>query len=84
MQLNAPVFLNVEFSRSFVEEYPVCATEKNVVMPYPTIDPDFYAGKLFMPGHPSSSTSGGGSGVKRDKLIFYLGGELQQRVYMYI
>jgi hypothetical protein len=27
------------------EEYPVCATEKNIVLPYPTIDPDFYAGK---------------------------------------
>jgi len=62
IQLQAPIFLNVELSKSFVREYPVCATEKNVVMPYPAIDPDFYAGKLTQPG------------IKRDKLIFYLGG----------
>jgi hypothetical protein len=49
IQLTPPVFLNVEFSRSFVKEYPVCATEKNVVMPYPTTDPDLINGKLL--GH---------------------------------
>jgi hypothetical protein len=65
IHLNAPLFLNVEYSRSFIEEYPICATEKNIVMPYPTVDTDYYAGKLFLPGYPD---------VKRDKLIFYLGG----------
>jgi hypothetical protein len=35
IQLNTPIFVNVEFSRAFVAEYPVCSTEKNIVMPYP-------------------------------------------------
>jgi hypothetical protein len=67
IHLNAPLFLNVEYSHSFIEEYPICATEKNIVMPYPTVDTDYYAGKLFLPGYPD---------VKRDKLIFYLGGKV--------
>lgn len=66
IHLNSPIFLNVEYSKRFVQEYPVCATEKNIVMPYPTVDSDFYAGKLFLPGFPH---------IKRDKLMFYLGGE---------
>lgn len=65
IHLNDPIFLNVEYSHSFTQEYPICATEKNIVMPYPTIDSDFYAGKWFLPGFPN---------IKRDKLIFYLGG----------
>lgn len=64
IHLTAPIYLNVEYSRSFVDEYPVCAKEKNIIMPYPTVDPDFYAGKLFQ------------SKLKRDKLIFYLGGNV--------
>ena len=46
IQLNAPIFLNVEFSRSFVKEYPVCAAEKNVVMPYPSTDPEMLGGQM--------------------------------------
>mmetsp|Transcript_28061 Transcript_28061/g.47194 ORF Transcript_28061/g.47194 Transcript_28061/m.47194 type:complete len:683 (+) Transcript_28061:66-2114(+) len=65
LQLHPPLFLNVEYSKAFVEEYPVCAREKNIVMPYPTIDPDFYTGKLLVKGYPDT---------KRDKLLFYLGG----------
>ena len=65
LQLNRPIFLNVEFSRSFVVEYPVCAFEKNIVVPYPTTDSDFYSGRLFLPKYPD---------VKRDKLVFYQGG----------
>jgi hypothetical protein len=45
IQLEAPVFLNVEFSRSFVKEYPICAAEKNIVMPYPTTDPEVLRGR---------------------------------------
>ena len=45
IQLNDPIFLNVEFSRSFAEEYPFCALQKNIVMPYPTTDSDFYSGE---------------------------------------
>lgn len=62
IHLTAPIYLNVEYSRSFVDEYPVCAKEKNIIMPYPTVDPDFYSGNLFQ------------SKLQRDKLIFYLGG----------
>ena len=65
MQLHTPIFLNVEYTKSFVEEYPVCATEKNIVMPYPTVDPDFFAGRYFKPNFPN---------ILRDKLFFYLGG----------
>lgn len=61
-QLHTPIFLSVETSRSFGEEYPICAKEKNIIMPYPTIDPDFYSGRWFKPDFP------------RDKIIFYLGG----------
>jgi hypothetical protein len=46
IQLEAPIFLNVEFSRSFVQEYPICAKEKNIVMPYPSIDPELLRGSL--------------------------------------
>ena len=64
LQLNAPIFLNVEFSKSFVEEYPICAKEKNIVMPYPTTDPDLFSGKLYDSSNPP----------KRDRLLFYQGG----------
>ena len=47
IQLYPPIFVNVEFSRSFVTEYPVCATEKNIVVPYPTTDPDLLSGMFF-------------------------------------
>ena len=46
IQLYPPIFLNVEFTRSFVREYPVCAREKNVVMPYPTVDPSLFSGEM--------------------------------------
>ena len=47
IQLYPPIFVTVEFSRSFVTEYPVCATEKNIVVPYPTTDPDLLSGMFF-------------------------------------
>ena len=64
-QLHAPVFVNVEQSRSFAAEYPSCATRKNIVVPYPCTDPDLYSGRLFQAGYPHH---------KRDKLLFYHGG----------
>ena len=64
IQLNSPIFVNVEFSRAFVEEYPVCATEKNIVMPYPSTDPDMISGRLM--NEPVTIT--------RNKLLFYQGG----------
>lgn len=62
VQLFPPIFLNVEFSRSFINEYPVCASAKNIVMPYPSTDPDLISGRLFSNRPP------------RDKLVFYQGG----------
>ncbi len=62
VQLNNPIFLNVEFSKSFVKEYKICATEKNVVMPYPTTDPNVYNGQLL------------NQNIERDKLLYYQGG----------
>ena len=63
IQLHRPIFLNVEYSHSFIQEYPVCARQKNLIMPYPTIDPDLYSGKLLKPPE-----------IKRDKLLYYHGG----------
>lgn len=63
IQLNAPIFISVELSKTFIEEYPFCSTKKNIIMPYPLIDPDFYSTKLLNPG------------LRRDKLVFYLGGD---------
>ena len=53
IQLTEPVFLNVEFSHSFVKEYPVCATEKNIVMPYPSTDPEMLTAQMMYALPPS-------------------------------
>jgi hypothetical protein len=36
IQLTTPIFLSLEYSTTFVDEYPVCSVRKNIVMPYPT------------------------------------------------
>ena len=66
-QLHPPIFLSVELSRSFLAEYPICAAEKNIVLPYPTVDSDFYSGALFQEGFPLHLPQ-----RRRDKLIFYV------------
>lgn len=45
--LHRPIFLGVEYSVQFVKDYPICATKKNIVVPYPTTDPDLFNGKLL-------------------------------------
>jgi hypothetical protein len=50
--LYPPIFLNLEYSLQFSEEYPICTKEKNIVMPYPTIDYELFNGNLY-----SSSSS---------------------------
>ena len=60
--LHPPIFLGVEYSISFVREYPICATQKNIVVPYPTTDPDLFSGKLHA------------EHIKRDSLLYYAGG----------
>ena len=64
IQLNRPIFLNVEFSRTFVQEFGANCAHKNLVMPYPMLDQDFYNGKLGT--RPAE--------VVRDKLLYYSGG----------
>ena len=66
-QLHPPIFLSVELSRSFLREYPVCGSQKNIVLPYPTVDSDFYSGALFQKDFPMHLPY-----KKRDKLIFYV------------
>ena len=73
IQLYPPIFVNVEFSRSFVNEYPICATQKNIVVPYPTTDPWLFSGKLPSLLNESSVTFQQ-LNRHRDKLIFYFGG----------
>ena len=60
--LHTPIFLGVEYSVSFVNEYPICSSQKNIVMPYPTTDPDLFNGKLWA------------DPIHRNSLLFYAGG----------
>ena len=45
--LHAPIFLGVEYSKSFINEYPICSMKKNIVVPYPVTDPKVYNGYYF-------------------------------------
>ncbi len=71
IQLNKPIFVNVEFSKSFTDEYPICARKKNIVVPYPSVDPWLYSGRL-----PSILVDFGkdSGNYKKDRLLFYQGG----------
>ena len=60
--LHTPIFLSVEYSLSFVKEYPICSTEKNIILPYPMTDPDYYNGKLHR------------QNISRTALLYYAGG----------
>jgi hypothetical protein len=86
-QLHPPIFLNIEYSKSFVSEYPMCSQFKNIVMPYPSIDPAIISGRvqrnkkhttdLVPPGlelEHSSNSSGGPGRYNKSLLMFYRGG----------
>lgn len=64
IQLHRPIFLALEYSSQFVLEYPICAAQKNIVVPYPTTDVELFNGKLLN----MSNT------VQRDSLLYYAGG----------
>jgi hypothetical protein len=64
IQNKAPIFLNVELSKQFIHEYPFCSRDKNLVMPYPTTDPDLLSGRY----HTEIK------GRARNRLLFYQGG----------
>ena len=40
------MFLGVEYSLSFIREYPICTRTKNIVMPYPNTDYQIYNGHI--------------------------------------
>lgn len=60
--LHRPIYLAVEYSIQFTKEYPICGTQKNIVVPYPTTDPDLFNGKLLQ------------YSAKREFLLYYAGG----------
>jgi hypothetical protein len=47
---------------SFVKEYPICSNQKNIVLPYPTTDPDLFNGKLHA------------DVINRTAVLYYAGG----------
>jgi hypothetical protein len=80
-----PVFLNIEYSKSFVAEYPMCAQYKNIVMPYPSLDPAIINNQLVQihnkqiihsAGPGAGAGAGGNPPSRYDKslLLFYRGG----------
>jgi hypothetical protein len=64
IQLNPPIFIHVENSKTFMKTYPHCSRQKNIMVPYPTIDPDFY----------NSNHHNKVENMKREFLLFYYGG----------
>jgi hypothetical protein len=59
-----PVFLNIEYSRAFVREYPMCAQFKNIVLPYPSLDPAIINGQVQRhKKHPAVQQQGAGGGA---------------------
>jgi hypothetical protein len=60
--LHTPIFLGLEYSLSFIREYPICSSSKNIVVPYPTTDPDLFNGKLLS------------FAIERSALLYYAGG----------
>lgn len=67
MHLHAPIFVGLEYSIHFVTEYPICAVTKNIVVPYPIVDPDLYSGKYIQRYEVNMN-------LKKTALLFYSGG----------
>lgn len=74
MHLHSPIFLNIEYSKTFVNEYPMCSQYKNIVMPYPSIDPAIFNGKFQMNKKPIEDTSSIAGQYNKSLLLFYRGG----------
>ena len=64
LHLHNPIFIAIEYSKSFIQEYPICSRSKNILVPYPTIDPELYSHKWAVP--PITAN--------RSALLFYSGG----------
>ena len=65
--LATPIFLNIEYSLSFLLEYPICATRQNIVMPYPSIDHKLINKQTVRLIHPDPAD-------RKKHLVFYRGG----------
>lgn len=80
LHLHTPIFLAVEYSSSFIAEYPICSRRKNIVLPYPTTDPELFSGKLLptpsppAPPNASSALSVDFHWGPRKYLLYYAGG----------
>lgn len=59
-----PIFVALEYSKSFIESFPICSKQKNILVPYPTTDPDLFNGTL----HKRHEQ------VSRSSLLYYAGG----------
>ena len=59
-----PIFIALEYSKSFIESFPICSKHKNILVPYPTTDPDLFNGTL----HKRNEQ------VSRSSLLYYAGG----------
>ena len=64
LHLHNPIFIAIEYSKSFIQEYPFCSRSKNILAPYPTIDPELYSHRWTVP--PITAN--------RSSLLFYSGG----------
>lgn len=64
LHLLNPIFVAVEYSKSFIAEYPVCSRRKNILAPYPTVDPELFSRKW----HPPAIAD------NRSSLFYYSGG----------
>lgn len=62
MHLSEPIFMALEYSASFLQEYPFCTARKNILMPYPSTDPDLYSSRLL------------DRSIEKSALLFYWGG----------
>ena len=61
--LNSPIFISVEYTLSFINEYPKCALKKNILLPYPILDPNVFNGNYLR------------RNISRTSLLYYSGGE---------
>ena len=57
-----PIFVAVEYSKGFVDTFPICTRQKNILVPYPTTDPDLFSGHLYS------------KKIERKSLLYYAGG----------
>jgi hypothetical protein len=71
IQLNSPIFLHLEYSGAFYNEYPICAKQKNIMMPYPSIDPKMIETNYDVDIHTHEDVTHNNT---RELLLYYIGG----------